>query len=169
MYPFCFLCLLSQYLPFLPQAAQGFQWPGSSGLTPEDPPQLEGSVPLLSHAGLFLQLSLGQLTALGQPYPSQSPSRSCFCFSSWILNFISFYFLAVPHGTWVLSSPPRFEPVLPALEAQSLNHWTTREVPWILHFKFEEGLLSIYYMLGTVLNTYMPYYISSAKQSGEDY
>ena len=22
----------------------------------------------------------------------------------------------------------------PALEAQSLNHWTTREVPWILNY-----------------------------------
>ena len=30
-----------------------------------------------------------------------------------------FKFLAVPHGTWDVSS----------LEAQSLNHWTAREVP----------------------------------------
>ena len=29
---------------------------------------------------------------------------------------------------WDLSSPPRDDPMPPVLEAQSLNHWTTREV-----------------------------------------
>ena len=33
------------------------------------------------------------------------PFPSCPCFSSWKLHFVNFYFLAVPHGTWVLSPP----------------------------------------------------------------
>ena len=40
-----------------------------------------------------------------------------------------FFFLAAPCGMWDLSSRLRIEPVPPALEAQSLNHWTAREVP----------------------------------------
>ena len=40
-----------------------------------------------------------------------------------------FFFLAVLHGMWDLSSQPEMESTLPALEAQSLNHWTAREVP----------------------------------------
>ena len=43
--------------------------------------------------------------------------------------FFVFFFLAVPHGIWDLSSQPEMEPMLPAVEAQSLNHWTAREVP----------------------------------------
>ena len=39
-----------------------------------------------------------------------------------------------PHGTaWEILVPqPGVEPAPPALEAQSLNHWTTREVPTLL-------------------------------------
>ena len=37
--------------------------------------------------------------------------------------------LAVLHGMWDLSSLPRNQTHIPLLEAQSLNHWTTREVP----------------------------------------
>jgi len=33
-----------------------------------------------------------------------------------------------------LVSPPRIEPTLPAGEAQSLNHWTTREVPGTAYY-----------------------------------
>ena len=33
------------------------------------------------------------------------------------------------HGMWDLSSLTRDEPAPPAVEAQSLNHWTAREVP----------------------------------------
>ena len=37
----------------------------------------------------------------------------------------------MPHDMWI---PPRpeLEPVPPAVEVQSLNHWTTREVPRIV-------------------------------------
>ena len=45
---------------------------------------------------------------------------------------IVFYLLATPRGLWDLSSPPRMEPVPPALEAWSLNHWTAREFPKFL-------------------------------------
>ena len=38
-----------------------------------------------------------------------------------------FVFLAAQQQN--LSSRPGMEPVPPAVEAQSLNHWTTREVP----------------------------------------
>ena len=32
------------------------------------------------------------------------------------------------------ASQPGMEPVLPAVEAQSLNHWTSREVPNSIFF-----------------------------------
>ena len=38
----------------------------------------------------------------------------------------------MPRGTQDLSSRPGIEPAPPALEAWSLNHWTTREVPQII-------------------------------------
>ena len=37
-------------------------------------------------------------------------------------------YLATPQGIWDLSSP-EIESVPPAVEAQSPNHWTTREFP----------------------------------------
>ena len=49
-----------------------------------------------------------------------------------------------PHSTacGILVPQPGIEPVPPALEAQSLNHWTAREVPIVsfsLDFKLHEG------------------------------
>ena len=43
------------------------------------------------------------------------------------LKYISF--LATSHGMRDLSSPTRDEPEPPTVEAQSPNHWTTREFP----------------------------------------
>ena len=43
-------------------------------------------------------------------------------------NPLSFFFLAMPGGMWDLPQP-EMEPTRPAVEAQSLNHWTTEEVP----------------------------------------
>ena len=40
-----------------------------------------------------------------------------------------FFFLAAPSCLWDLSSLSRNQTQAPAVEAQSLNHWTTREVP----------------------------------------
>ena len=42
-----------------------------------------------------------------------------------------FLFLALPHACRILVPQPGIEPKPPAVEAQSLNHWTSREV---LHF-----------------------------------
>ena len=50
----------------------------------------------------------------------------------------SFVFLAAPRGMWDLSSPtkgPGIEPMSPAVEVWSLNHWTAREVPKRCIFK----------------------------------
>ena len=43
--------------------------------------------------------------------------------------FLLFFFLAVQSGMQNLSSRPGIELVSPEVEAWSLNHWTTREVP----------------------------------------
>ena len=40
-----------------------------------------------------------------------------------------FNFLAVPCHMWDLSFPTRDQTCAPGVEAQSLNHWTTKEVP----------------------------------------
>ena len=42
-----------------------------------------------------------------------------------------------PHRTAceILVPPPGIEPMSPAVEAQSLNHWTAREVPGLLVLK----------------------------------
>ena len=39
------------------------------------------------------------------------------------------FFFAAPCSMWDLNPGPRMEPLAPAVEAQRLNHWTTREVP----------------------------------------
>ena len=41
---------------------------------------------------------------------------------------ISLFFFFWPHSENLVPQP-EIEPVLPAVEAQSLNHWTAREVP----------------------------------------
>ena len=40
-----------------------------------------------------------------------------------------FFFFAMSYSMWDLNSPPRDRILPPALGAQSLNHWTTGEVP----------------------------------------
>ena len=51
----------------------------------------------------------------------------CVCVSVWYYFFLSFFW---PHHTacGTLVPRPGIEPVPPAAEAQSLNHWTAREV-----------------------------------------
>ena len=41
----------------------------------------------------------------------------------------------MPCSMWDLSCPTGIEPEPPALKVQNLNHWTTREVLLLLHFK----------------------------------
>ena len=49
----------------------------------------------------------------------------------WHLNF--FFFLAMPLGTWDLSSSTRDRTHAPCVDVQSLNHWTTKEVPRVAY------------------------------------
>ena len=63
------------------------------------------------------------------------------CFSKWnkkVVFSLSFFFLffAVPCGG-TLGPSPGTEAVLPALEIQSLNHWTAREVPVVFSCKHD--------------------------------
>ena len=51
-----------------------------------------------------------------------------------MFGFYYYYFLVTPCGMQDFSSPTRDEPVPPALGAQSLNHWTAREVPLMFGF-----------------------------------
>ena len=44
-----------------------------------------------------------------------------------LLDFLSFFFLAPPHGVQDLPQPG-IELMCPALGAQNFNHWTTGEV-----------------------------------------
>ena len=41
------------------------------------------------------------------------------------------FFLAALYSMWSLVPLPGIKPISPAVEAQSLNHWTTREVPTV--------------------------------------
>ena len=69
----------------------------------------------------------------GLPKPLLEFVFCCCCCSSWIFFFcISFYFSSTPMVCGILVSHPGIEPAPLALEAPSLNHWTTREVSGIL-------------------------------------
>ena len=47
-----------------------------------------------------------------------------------------FNFLFLPHheACGILVPQSEIKPTSPATEAQSLNHWTAREVPWLIYF-----------------------------------
>ena len=44
----------------------------------------------------------------------------------------AFFFLTAPSTCEILVPQPGTEPGPPALEAWSLNHWTTKEIPRVL-------------------------------------
>ena len=48
------------------------------------------------------------------------------------LNFFNLFFIFWPRcaACAVLVPQPGIKPVTPAVETQSINHWTTREIPW---------------------------------------
>ena len=54
---------------------------------------------------------------------------SCFYFILFI------YLFATPHACGILVPRPGIEPMRPALEAWSLNHWPAREVPVFIFIK----------------------------------
>ena len=53
--------------------------------------------------------------------------------------FILKNFWPHPEACGILVARPGIELVPPALEAQSLNHWTARDVPVIISYLYETG------------------------------
>ena len=51
-------------------------------------------------------------------------------------NLKNFFFYFLPHhaACGILTPRPGIEPISPAVEAQSPNHWTTRELPTHTYF-----------------------------------
>ena len=49
--------------------------------------------------------------------------------------YLFIYFWLYPTACRILVPWPGIEPAPPALEARSLNHWTTREVPYFIFWK----------------------------------
>ena len=45
--------------------------------------------------------------------------------------YLFFYFWLHHAACGILIPRPGIEPMPPAVEVRSLNHWTTREVPWL--------------------------------------
>ena len=56
-------------------------------------------------------------------------------FSCGVLFLFMFYFLAMPHALWDLSSPTKDGTHASALEVHSLNHWIARQVPGVVYFR----------------------------------
>ena len=60
------------------------------------------------------------------------------------MELFVFVFVLPSHvACGILVPQPGIEPLLPATEAQSLNHWTTREVP---HGEFLNDLTVIHFI-----------------------
>ena len=53
-------------------------------------------------------------------------------FGTVLLLLYVFFFIFWPQGIWDLSSLTRYRTRVPCIERGSLNHWTTREVPYQL-------------------------------------
>ena len=114
--------------PALSQPAsreQPHQWPPESGITPE----LNSALPA------ELRTSKIAAVGLGVAVTQQKITKTVY---NWIwgeLKSYVFAFFVTPHSLQDLKfSWSGIEPVLSAVEAQSPNHWTTREVPQILTF-----------------------------------
>ena len=75
-----------------------------------------------------LQLLLSRLSRLGT---SSTLARSVLVpiFDSFFFSLCIFYILAALHVIWERSPPTRDQSHAPCIGRQSLNHWTSREVP----------------------------------------
>ena len=49
----------------------------------------------------------------------------------WRVAFLWVFLFVWPRHTWDLSSLTGIKPAPPAVEARSLNHWATREIPQV--------------------------------------
>ena len=65
----------------------------------------------------------------GSSFSTSAPTLVIFCVSYSFMLCVFNYIIIFGHITCgILVPQPEIEPETPALEAQSLNHWTTREV-----------------------------------------
>ena len=75
---------------------------------------------------------MGVITEVSFFHPDLGYKKRSFLFFVLILHFFKlkffFNFLATSCGMRELNSPPRIKPMPPAVEAWSVNHWTTKEV-----------------------------------------
>lgn len=75
-----------------------------------------------------------QLVVLWFCAPGPSTLLASFSFFfSFFFSFLIFWLHRAAYG--ILAPRSGIEPVPPALEAQSLNHWTTTEVPPVFHLE----------------------------------
>ena len=65
-------------------------------------------------------------------------SKDCFLLWSYTKHSMAFFFFFClrPAACRILVPQPGIKPMPPAMEAQSLNHWTTRDVPNMAYFKY---------------------------------
>ena len=62
-------------------------------------------------------------------------------------NDIYIYLLAAPRGMWHPSSPPGMEPVPPAVEVWSLNHWPPGQSRYDILFFFKLFFIYLFFWL----------------------
>ena len=79
----------------------------------------------LNISSAFLSLKKSLLTPRSRGYSCIPPHPQLFFFFMFWLHLT---------GCRLLDPPPRIEPSPPAVETQSLNHWTAREVPSPIFF-----------------------------------
>ena len=81
--------------------------------------------------------------------------KQIYLFLIYFILFSTFIlFLAVPRACGILVPGPRIEPVPSAVEAQSPNHWTSREVPPLTLLIFHADLCAVFGTSGTLLLLY---------------
>ena len=70
-----------------------------------------------------------------------------------------FFFFAMLYGKWDLSFPTKDYTHAPALEAWSLNHWTSRRVPPTLFMEPHYGQISSRDLKGNVMKIYIKFFL----------
>ena len=73
----------------------------------------------------------------------ETKNQFFFCFSLYLFIFSFFFFLIFwpcPAACGILVPRPGMQPEPPAVEAWSLNHWTTREVPLCIYCASAESV-----------------------------
>ena len=74
-------------------------------------------------------LAQSGLSALSSQLRMQNPGTEGLLHLKVFIWSHNFFFLAAPHGMWDLSSPTKDQTHIPCIGRQSLNHWTSREIP----------------------------------------